>query len=181
MKEEKRVFRLYFAWDYQREEAWLNQMAEEGWALEESNGLRYRFRRSQPGQWVVRLDRPAFSMDSQEGQEYLDLIQESGAQWVGGINRWIYLRRPAALGPFSVYSDLAGEEALLLRARRQILIPGVLLFLLLVLAIGGAVRGDRALLPALITWAVVLGMLTAGLIQLQRQLGQLRRERRLRE
>ena len=31
MKEKKTVFKLFFVWDFEKEERWLNEMAREGW------------------------------------------------------------------------------------------------------------------------------------------------------
>ena len=33
MKEKKTVFKLFFVWDFEKEERWLNEMAQEGWVL----------------------------------------------------------------------------------------------------------------------------------------------------
>lgn len=33
MREKKTVFKLFFVWDFEKEERWLNEMAQEGWAL----------------------------------------------------------------------------------------------------------------------------------------------------
>ena len=33
MKEKKTVFKLFFVWDFEKEEHWLNEMAQEGWVL----------------------------------------------------------------------------------------------------------------------------------------------------
>lgn len=31
MREKKTVFKLFFVWDFEKEERWLNEMAQEGW------------------------------------------------------------------------------------------------------------------------------------------------------
>lgn len=33
MREKKTVFKLFFVWDFEKEERWLNEMAQEGWVL----------------------------------------------------------------------------------------------------------------------------------------------------
>lgn len=34
MREKKTVFKLFFVWDFEKEERWLNEMAQEGWVLD---------------------------------------------------------------------------------------------------------------------------------------------------
>ena len=31
MREKKTVFKLFFVWDFEKEERWLNEIAQEGW------------------------------------------------------------------------------------------------------------------------------------------------------
>lgn len=31
MREKKTVFKLFFVWDFEKEERWLNEMVQEGW------------------------------------------------------------------------------------------------------------------------------------------------------
>lgn len=56
VKNRKTVWRVYWLWQYEEEEAWLNRMAAEGWALEEVHFFRYVFTRCQPGEYTVRLE-----------------------------------------------------------------------------------------------------------------------------
>lgn len=181
-KETKTCFRPYTAWQYQEEEDWMNQMAAQGWALERTNGFVHHFRRCEPGAWIVRLDRPAFKMGSPEGQEYLAMLHDCGAEWVGGVNDWIYLRRQAGLGEFALYSDLAGKEHLLLRARSQMVfvlglaLVGWLASLLLAFCGGEAFMAFYPVIYLCIPIAVA-----HGLTQLNRRLKVVRQERQLRE
>lgn len=181
-KETKTCFKPYTAWQYQEEEDWMNQMAAQGWALERTNGFVHHFRRCEPGTWIVRLDRPTFKMGSPEGQEYLAMLHDCGVEWVGGVNGWIYLRRRADQGEFALYSDLAGKEHLLLRARSQMLgvlalaLVGWLGSLLLAFCGGEAFMAFYPVIYLSIPIAVA-----HGLAQLNRRLKAVRRERQLRE
>lgn len=181
-KETKICFRPYTAWQYEEEEGWMNEMAAKGWALERTNGFVHHFRRCEPGAWILRLDRPAFTMSSPEGQEYLAMLHDCGAEWVGGVNGWIYLRRRADLGEFELYSDLAGKEHLLLRARSQMLF---VLALALVGWLGSLMLAFCGREAFMVFYPVIyLSIPIAvvyGLTQLNRRLKVLRRERQLHE
>ena len=111
-KETKTCFRSYTAWQYQEEVDWMNKMAAEGWALERTNGFVHHFSRCEPGAWIIRLDRPSFKMSSPEGQEYLAMLHDFGAEWVGGVNGWIYLRRRADQGIAGVFIQAFGVAVL---------------------------------------------------------------------
>ena len=181
-KATKTCFRAYTAWQHEEEENWLNQMAAQGWALERTNGFVHHFSRCEPGAWIIRLDRPAFKMRSPEGQEYLAMLHDCGAEWVGGVNDWIYLRRRADQGEFALYSDLAGKEHLLLRARGQML--GVLALALAawagILVIALCSR-DAFLVWFPVFFTLVPALAAHGLRQINRRLKVLHRERQLRE
>ena len=57
MKEKKTVFKLFFVWDFEKEERWLNEMAQEGWVLDNTGFSFYTFVRCEPGEYIIRLPR----------------------------------------------------------------------------------------------------------------------------
>lgn len=100
----KVVYRLYT--DYEKEERWLNEMAGQGWHLVRYRLGGYRFEQGEPGEWIYRIELLPADPKSAASQEYLSLLLDSGAEAVSTHARWVYLRRPAALGPFELFSDL---------------------------------------------------------------------------
>ena len=56
MKEKKTVFKLFFVWDFEKEERWLNEMAQEGWVLDNTGFSFYTFVRCEPGEYIIRLE-----------------------------------------------------------------------------------------------------------------------------
>lgn len=46
----KTIHKLFFFWDFQKEEDWLNDMASIGLALVAVDGARYTFEQSEPGE-----------------------------------------------------------------------------------------------------------------------------------
>ena len=54
MKTNKTILR-WFA-DFEKEEEWLNHMSGNGWCLWHTNGYIYRFKKSEPGEFIFQID-----------------------------------------------------------------------------------------------------------------------------
>lgn len=89
-KQTMRKFKWFFAWDDEREEAWLSQMAREGWHLQ-SLGLPsfYTFAAGEPREDVYRLD---YIIDHMDYQNYLQLFQDAGWEHIGEMGGRQYFR-----------------------------------------------------------------------------------------
>jgi hypothetical protein len=101
---DKVVHRRY--WDYEKEERWLNEMAGQGRHFVRYRLGGYHFEEGEPGEWIYRIELLPAEPQSATSQEYLSLLLDTGAEAVTTRARWVYLRRPAALGPFELFSDL---------------------------------------------------------------------------
>ena len=99
MREKKTVFKLFFVWDFEKEERWLNEMAQEGWVLDNTGFSFYTFVRCEPGEYIIRLEMNPSS-------DYRAFVKELGAEYIGGCVNWAYFRRKAELGPFDLFSDI---------------------------------------------------------------------------
>lgn len=118
---EKKVIRKWFwVWDFEKEERWLNEMAESGWALEQVGFCKYTFVPSEPGEYIIRLE----MHDSDE--QYMSFMNEIGAEFVGSIVRWLYFRRPSSEGPFDLFSDVDSRIEHLNGISRFIFAMGIL-------------------------------------------------------
>ena len=100
MKEEKVIYKWFWVWDFEKEERWLNTMAQSGWALARVGFCTYHFTPCQAGEYTIRLEM------RQPDKDYLGFMQDIGAQYIGRMGQWVYFRRSAALGPFDLFSDL---------------------------------------------------------------------------
>ena len=98
--ERKIVKKWIWVWDFDKEERWLNSMAQQGWVLDGLGFCRYEFVRCEPGEYIVRLE----MREHDEG--YLSFMADTGAEYVGRMVKWIYFRRKAELGAFDIFSDL---------------------------------------------------------------------------
>jgi len=98
------VYRLY--WDFEKEERWLNEMAAKGLNLSSFFMGVYRFEQGQPGEWIYRIELLPEMPQLPAGREYRKFMEDTGVQTVAVNGRWVYFRRPAADGPFDLFSDL---------------------------------------------------------------------------
>ncbi|MBQ7229904.1 MAG: DUF2812 domain-containing protein [Oscillospiraceae bacterium] len=100
MSERKTIYKVFFVWDFEKEEQWLNTMAMSGWILDKVGFCRYEFVPCQPGEYTVRL-----AMHERD-EAYISFIQETGAEYIDRIMSWHYYRYKTELGSFSIFSDI---------------------------------------------------------------------------
>ena len=104
----RQVIRKWFwAWEFDKEEQWLNNMAARGKALISARYITYEFEDSQPGEYAVRLEMLENSPTGPEGQQYIEFVESTGAEYVGRVMKWVYFRKKTADGPFDIHGDNA--------------------------------------------------------------------------
>jgi hypothetical protein len=96
MKEHKqdpeavKITKLFFAWNDEEEEKWLEKKASEGWRLESAAPYVYYFRKSTPEKVAIRLDYKN-TLDK-DYQEYLGIFRGAGWELVVTFANWHYFR-----------------------------------------------------------------------------------------
>ena len=101
------IRKLFWAWEYDKEEQWLSDMAARGKTLVSARYLTYEFEDSEPGECAVRLEMLEHSPASPEGQQYIAFVESTGAEYVGHVLKWVYFRKKTADGPFELHGDNA--------------------------------------------------------------------------
>jgi len=86
--EKRKITKLFFAWQDEKEQTWLEQMAAHGWILDEVVFICYTFRKEEPQQICYRLDYQEIKQN--ELQDYLGLFADAGWQYKGRVNNWFY-------------------------------------------------------------------------------------------
>lgn len=85
----KKVFRLFLAWQDEKEEEWLREMSLKGWEFKRYF-FGYNFEKTEPKDVVYRLDyKSTFNNDF---DEYLKIYQDAGWEHVAQGIRWNYFR-----------------------------------------------------------------------------------------
>jgi len=89
-----RKFKLFFAWQDHEEEAWLRQMAQQGYHLSSLVfSTIYEFTHGEPRDVIYRLDYT--DVKKKDTEEYLQLFQDAGWEYLDGWAGWHYFRMPA--------------------------------------------------------------------------------------
>ena len=114
----KTLYRWFWVWDFEKEEQWFNEMAEQGWVLESVGFCRYTFRQCEPGEYTVRMEMHPYE------PEYIEFMEETGAELVGRVFQWIYLRKKTSDGEFNIFSDIDSRIEHLQKIARVLMIIG---------------------------------------------------------
>ena len=114
MAEMKTVRKWFWVWEFEKEDRWLNGMAQSGWVLEKVGFATYHFVPCEPGEYTVRLEMRGHD------NEYLDLMRETGAEYIGRMAKWIFFRKKTADGPFDIFSDIDSRIGHLTKISRML-------------------------------------------------------------
>lgn len=122
----KTVHRLFFIWNFDKEEQWLNEMAAKGLCLISVGFCKYEFEDCLPGEYQICMQLLEKSVKDAESQQYLAFLEQAGAQHIGTFTRWVYFRRRATDGQFALFSDYPSRVKYLTGVLRYIaLITGL--------------------------------------------------------
>ena len=178
----KVIHRLFWAWQFEEEEQWLNDMSAQGWNLTRAGLFRYEFEKDGNGPYRYRLEYLKHFPNHPESREYIAFMEETGAEMVGSVKNWAYFRRSAAEGEFELFSDLDSRIGHLQRINSlmRTLAPVVLFVAAMNLIIGvidGSIANVAVSIPnALLGWAIFRGSRS-----LSEKADRLSRERKIRE
>lgn len=102
----KVIHKWLWAWDFDKEEKWLNEMAAKGLALCAVGFCRYEFETTLPGEYAVCLQMLKEKPSHPESEKYMEFVEETGAEHVGSYMNWVYFRKKTEDGAFELFSDL---------------------------------------------------------------------------
>lgn len=104
-----RKIKWFWPWQDEKEESWLRSMSQRGWHLF-SVGLPciYKFRAGEPRDYVYRLDYQIHKKGEQ--QDYLQLFQDAGWEYIGEVSAWQYFRKEATEGEVpEIFTDVESK------------------------------------------------------------------------
>jgi len=119
----KTIYKVIFEWEDEKEEKWLEQMAEKGWRLVSVAPCVYKFQRSESEKVVFRLD---YKMSSDKDyQEYLMLFKDAGWELFATFSNWHYFKiKPENKEVPEIYNSSKSKAQ---KYRRLLkILPGVL-------------------------------------------------------
>ena len=91
IRQYKRKFGIYAAWNYGLKIETLNQLSEEGWQLIKGGIFSDRFKREEAVQYRYQMD---FQPKIEEKGRYIETFREQGWEYVNStVNGWYYFRK----------------------------------------------------------------------------------------
>lgn len=89
--------------DYEKEEAWLNEMSNKGLVLTSISNGYYHFEICKPGDYIYRIE---FLKEGEDKAKYAEFMHEMNIDHIASCHRWQYFRRNSILGEFEIYTDI---------------------------------------------------------------------------
>lgn len=114
--------------DKDKEQDWLNDMADRGWALEHFFGGFYTFVSCRPGEYYYQID----MLDNWTGESdnYQEFMQDLNIELVAKWWRWVFLRKRKADGVFEeLYTDADSKIASYKKMRNFYKIMNIIILL----------------------------------------------------
>ena len=166
-------FKIFWAWQDEKEEIWLSEMDKQGFHLEKiSLPGWYEFSIGEPRKYAYRLDFQ--SLRSKDRESYLQLFADSGWEHVGNMSSWEYFRREVQPGDTpDIYSDV---ESKIGKYRRVMIYLSILLPMMIVLKPAGSDRYGPFLYILEGFYFLLILFLSYSIIQLFRRINQLNKK-----
>ena len=101
----KVIKKWFWAWDFEKEEKWLNEMSAKGLALVDYTFCRYSFEECEPGEYSFKIQYLENKPSHPESEQYIRFMEETGAEQIASYINWVYFRKKTAEGPFEIFSD----------------------------------------------------------------------------
>lgn len=98
-------FKLYF--DKDKETRWLNDMADQGWAMNGFFAGFYRFEPCEKGKYSYQIDfgNEFFSVSD----DYREFMSDSDIEIIQSWGFWVFLRKLSSEGEFQLYTDVDSQ------------------------------------------------------------------------
>ncbi len=164
----KTVRKGFAAWEFDEFEKWLNEMADEGWALISVNASgAYEFEETEKGEYKICMLMLDKKQSKAKRTEQIEFIEQTGSQFVGKIGDWTFFRRKSELGDFEIYSDNSSKInhlTRILNSYLSVFITASILIVLNTINCTLAFFNSTDLITKVITFVGVLGVLVAYIV-----------------
>ncbi|MBO4579325.1 MAG: DUF2812 domain-containing protein [Clostridiales bacterium] len=143
----KVVHKLFWIWQLEKEQNWINDMADHGYALVRAGRFSFEFDDSEPGQYIYKEIFLKGSSYSTKNIEYFKFLEEMGITEVCAINYpatcWVYLRalKEDYPGGIELYSDVESKITY------ERVMMWYMLFAAVICALGSALNLYMAFMP----------------------------------
>lgn len=100
------VHKLFAAWDFEKEEQWLNEMSAKGLELVSIGWCKYIFKDGNKNEYKYRIELLENLPAHAESISYIRFLEDMGIEHIGSFFRWVYFRKKTQDGDFDIYSDI---------------------------------------------------------------------------
>jgi hypothetical protein len=181
MKTTLTKYKLFWPWQDEKEEAWLEDMSARGYHLSRV-GLpyTYRFNKGEPRQYTYRMD--YMYLDKKKTMEYLQVFQDAGWEYLGEMSNWRYWRKPVGAGETAeIFTD---NESKIKKYQRVTLFLGFMLLILLMFGINlfsNSAPYDVVIINAIyfagrVCYAILIPLYVVVVVRLLMRIKQLKRQ-----
>ncbi|QAA30610.1 DUF2812 domain-containing protein [Clostridium manihotivorum] len=119
-----RKFKLFFIWQHEDEEKWLREMSLNGYELVSARVCRFKFRVCEPKDVVYKLDYRR--LKKYDKDNYLDIFEESGWQFVTTCMNWIYFKSEAISNEeMDIFNDIDSKAEMLRTIQKALALVSV--------------------------------------------------------
>jgi hypothetical protein len=121
------IFKWFWVWQDDKQEAWLEAMSREGLHLQSIKAFgRYVFEPGEPRTYTYRMD---FDKTSGKDSDYFQLIQDAGWERVVALAGWQYWRKESQEGKTSeIFTDVESKIRKYERLIVGLAMPGPAMF-----------------------------------------------------
>lgn len=184
------IHKLFWVWQLEKEQAWINEMASHGYSLEHAGRLTFEFDETEPDLYVYKTLFLKGWGESVENVKYLKFLEEMGIKVVCYINYpgacWVYTRALKADYPegIDIYSDIDSQiKGMGVMSGYMIFVMVMTLFAALLNLWIGIGRGF--ILPLNLICSIVMFVLftlaTIATVKIFVNTGRLKKERKIHE
>ncbi len=177
----KIVKKWFWAWDFEKEEKWLNEMSAKGLALVDYSICRYSFEECEPGEYSFKIQFLEHRPSHPESEQYIRFMEETGAEQIASYLNWVYFRKKTAEGPFELFSDIESKMNHLILIKKLLLPIGILnLSIAFLNFINLGINAPEAIWVPLINLAC-FALIMFGVYIIQKKINALKKEHAIRE
>jgi len=119
----KTIRKLFFVWEHEKEEKWLNEMSAAGLQLCGVGICTYHFEEGVPYEYVYRLEMLEKRPTHAKSVHYIRFVEETGAEHIGSVFDWVYFRKRTQGDAFEIFSDI---DSRISHFNRMLLLLGIL-------------------------------------------------------
>jgi len=177
-------YRWFWPWQDEKEEAWLEEMSQTGWHLKSVQlPCVYFFDKGEPCRNIYRLD--YMLMNKAKIQEYLQIFQDAGWEYIGEMSNWRYWRKLVVSGETSeIFTD---NESKIKKYQRMLAVMAFFLFFLVFISMNMFMNRawtepdnltviNATYLFALLIYAVIIPVYVVVVVKLLRRINQLKKK-----